>query len=79
MSVGEGIFGGGKRRGGRSRGDSESAYGACGASKISSPEGFFLTVRATVVQRSVQSVVRVQGLRRVLAGDPKMFNCTTMN
>jgi len=52
-------------RGGGSRGDSELAYGACGALRISSPEGFFPTVRATAVQRSVQSVVCIQGLRRV--------------
>ncbi len=59
MSVREGIFEGGMHRGRRSQGDSKLAYGAHGASKISSPEGFFPTVRATVVRRSVQSVVRV--------------------
>ena len=62
-----------------SRGDSELAYSARGASKISSPEGFFPTVRATAVQRSIQSVAHIQGLQRVLAGDPKIFNCTTIN
>src|SRR6266545_3613459 len=79
MNVGEGIFEGRVHRGGGSRGDSELAYGTCGASKISSPEGFFPTVRATAVQRSVRSVACVRGLQRVLAGDLKMFNCTTMN
>jgi len=37
------------------------------------------SVRATAVWRSVQSIMRVWGLWRVLAGDPKMFNCTAMN
>jgi len=67
-SIREGIFEGRMCRGRRSQGDSESAYGACGASRISSPEGFFPTVRVTAVQRSVQSIVHVRGLRRVLAG-----------
>ena len=52
-SIGEGIFEGCVHRGRGSQGDSESAYGAHGALRISSPEGFFSTVRATAVQRSV--------------------------
>jgi len=47
--VGEGIFEGRMHRGRGSQGDSESAYGAHGASRISSPEGFFPTVRVTAV------------------------------
>src|SRR6266545_5456339 len=62
MSVGEGNFKGRVHRGGGSQGDSELAYGAHGASRISSPEGFFPTVRATAVRRSIRSIVCIQGL-----------------
>src|SRR6266540_7176215 len=61
-SVGEGIFKGCMCRGRGSRGDSESAYSARGASRISSSKGFFPTVRATAVQRSVLSVTHIRGL-----------------
>src|SRR6266542_1510122 len=61
MSVGEGNFKGRVHRGGGSQGDSELAYGAHGASRISSPEGFFPTVRATVVEEAFEASCVFEG------------------